>query len=440
MLEPDRVLGLLNDQFPVPDRYWIGYSGGVDSTVLLHLLAALRDRLPAPLAAIHIDHGLQAASADWAQHCRAVCGRLNVPLTVLAVDAVAQRGDSPEAAARAARYAAIAGTVGVREMLLTAHHRDDQAETLLLQLLRGAGVEGLAAMPTVREWQRGWHARPLLGVRRSAIRAWALANRLQWIDDPSNAETHADRNYLRQRVMPALLSRWPAAVEGMVRSAAHCGAAAEAIHHQSKLALRAALSADGRRLRVDVLRDMPAAEAAYLLRLWIRRQALPALSARRLDDALDQLCHARPDADVRIGWEGVELRRFRDQVWLVPARLPEPPTERVDWLGEEFSLGAGRGRVSRRLAPGGIDPQRWSQGRVQITYRDVGRRYQPAGRAGSRPFKKLAQECGIPPWWRGLTPVVLIDDQPAAIANCCVCEPFAATAGESGWVIEWTPD
>ncbi|MGB5741136.1 MAG: tRNA lysidine(34) synthetase TilS, partial [Sedimenticolaceae bacterium] len=157
-LEPDALLALLNERLPLPQRYWIAFSGGLDSTVLLNLLGPLRDSLRAPLSAIHIDHGLQSGSAAWAAHCAQACGRLEIPLQTLRVDAMAARGESPEAAARQARYAAIAEAIGPDAMLLTAHHQDDQAETLLLALLRGAGVEGLAAMPSVRAWNRGWHA------------------------------------------------------------------------------------------------------------------------------------------------------------------------------------------------------------------------------------------------------------------------------------------
>jgi tRNA(Ile)-lysidine synthase len=438
-LAADAVLGQLNGEFPQPEAYWVAFSGGLDSTVLLNLLAGQRAWLRAPLSAVHVDHGLHAESPAWAQHCRSECERLSVPLTTLLVDAAPLVGESPEAAARAARYAAIATALEPRAMLLTAHHLDDQAETLLLQLLRGAGVAGLAAMPRIRRWQAGWHARPLLGLPRTAIHAWAVGQGLHWVDDPSNADHRADRNYLRHQVMPALTARWPKAAANLARSAGHCAEAAELIAAQASDDLRAALTPDGQ-LRVAVLRRLPPLRARGLLQAWLRRQGAPPLPAPRLSEALDQLCHARADAAVRIEWGGTSLRRFRDSVWLVADRPAAPPARPLDWLGEELSPGPGLGRIGRRLAPGGVDPLRWEQGRVQIGYRRSGLCCQPAGRTGRRSFKKLAQECGIPPWLRHITPILLIDGEAAAIANCCVCAPFAAPRGEIGWVIDWTPD
>lgn len=438
MLEPDVVLEQLNHRFPRPGRYWVGFSGGLDSTVLLHVLASLRERLRAPLSAIHIDHALQSGSSAWAAHCRTECERLEIDLCSLVVDASAGPGESPEAAARQARYRAIAETLGRGAMLLTAHHRDDQAETLLLQLLRGAGVEGLAAMPAVRDWNQGWHARPLLEFHRQAIRDWALARQLHWIDDPSNTASIADRNYLRHHVMPGLLSRWPGAVESIVRSAGHCADAAEAIRRQAEADLGRALLAD--RIEVSVLRELPRVRARNVLRYWLRERRVPPLSLRRLNDALDQFCDAGADATVRIVWHGVEMRRYRDQIWLM--NVPRQAVEKrpVDWVGEEMRLGPGLGLVRRRKVPGGIDPDRWEQGRVQIVYRYPGLRCRPGGRSGTRSFKKIAQEFGVPPWQREMLPVVMIDDRPAAIANCCVCQPFNVGRDAPGWFIDWIPD
>ena len=438
MLEPGSVLEQLNHRFPQPARYWVGFSGGLDSTVLLHVLTSLREHLRAPLSAIHIDHALQSGSSAWADHCRTECERLEIDLCTLVVDASAGPGESPEAAARQVRYRAIAETLGRGAMLLTAHHRDDQAETLLLQLLRGAGVEGLAAMPAVREWNQGWHARPLLEFHRRAIRDWAVDRRLQWIDDPSNAASVADRNYLRHHVMPGLVARWPGAVESIARSASHCADAAEAIRHQAEADLGRALLAD--RIKVPVLRDLPRVRARNVLRYWLRERKVPPLSLRRLNDALDQFCHAGADAAVRIVWHGVEMRRYRDQIWLLNVPRQTVDKRPVDWVGEEMRLGPGLGLVRRREVPGGIDPARWERARVQIAYRYSGLRCRPGGRSGTRSFKKITQEFGVPPWQRETLPVLMIDDRPAAIANCCVCHPFTVGKDEPGWFIEWIPD
>lgn len=418
----------------------MAFSGGLDSTVLLHGLAEIRDRLAAPLTAVHVDHGLQAASADWSMHCRAQCRQLDVPLRVLQVDAAGGPGESPEAAARDARYAAFAATVTPGTMLLTAHHLDDQAETFLLQALRGAGVDGLAAMPPVRTWADGWHARPLLAWRRDALRVWAEERDLAWIEDPSNAQTAADRNYLRHAVLPAMSRRWPAVVDTIARSAELCAEAAEALREQSRQDLRRASSDVGQRLRISVLRSLGGDAARRALRLWLRDAGAPPLPRRRLYEAIAQLCRARSDATPCISWAGFELRRYRDDIWLVRPRQGAAPAAPKDWLGYELHLGAGLGSLRRRLATGGIDRAAWDRGRVQVAFRTTGSRCRPAGREGSRSFKKLAQDLAIPPWLRGRVPLILIDGRVAAIADRCVCEPFAACPGEQGWRIDWFQD
>jgi tRNA(Ile)-lysidine synthase len=437
----DRLLARINDDLPHATRYWVAYSGGLDSTVLLNLLAAHRARLPAPLAAVHVDHGLQPASARWSQHCRTECERLGVPLQSLSVDARPGRGESPEAAARARRYAAIDTLLTPGAMLLTAHHLDDQAETLLLQLLRGAGVAGLAGMPLLRA--RGdvaWQARPLLDEPRALLRAWAQDRGLSWVEDPSNALQDADRNYLRHRVMPELLARWPAARESIARSAAHCADALELSSLQAQHDLAAVLGDRPGRLRLTPLRGLSAARRRAVVRHWLDANEAPPLPGRRLNEALDQLLSARADAAVRIAWQGWQLRRFRDVAWLLQGSEAPLPAGPVAWQGEELRLPPGLGLLRRVRRPGGIDPRHWQQGRVTVVYRTPGFACRPAGREGTRGLKAIAQEAGIPPWQRPLLPIVLIDGRPAAVANCCSCEPFGVGPGETGWWVEWLPD
>ena len=436
-LDPEQIIAQLTREFPRAEQYWVAYSGGLDSSMLLHLLADHRDRLSGPLSAIHVDHALQPGSRDWTEHCRRQCARRDIPITALTVDAGAAPGESPEAAARAARYAAIAEVVGPAAMLLTAHHQDDQAETLLLQLLRGAGVDGLAAMPAVRAWHGGWLARPLLGVQRKQIHAWARSRQLSWIEDPSNKHTEADRNFLRRQVMPLLAERWPSAGSSLAHSAALCADAAAALRREAATDFASLASADQDRLDVTALCDMGEARAREVIRFWLRCMGVPPIPSRRLHEALAQFCQARDDAQVEIDWNGYSLRRFRRQIWLV-GKLAAPGAGLSAWTGEMRELGPGLGRLHCIEAPGGIDPQLFTTANVQIGYRIDGLRCRPAGRAGTRSFKKIAQEHGIPPWLRDRLPVIFVDGQPAAIPNCCICEPFAVHEGV-GLHPRWIP-
>lgn len=432
------LLHRLTQDLPKPGRYVIAFSGGLDSTVLLHLMAGLRAELQAPVSAIHVDHGLQTEAAAWGGHCRAVCNRLEVGFRLLTTDATPAPGQSPEAAARDARYRALAAAMQSGDMLLTAHHRDDQVETLLLQLLRGAGADGLAAMPMLKPWGDGWHARPLLDVTRARLQQWATSSGLAWVEDPSNAAVHADRNFLRHEVLPKLASRWPGLRAGITRSAAHCADAAAIISERAEEDLAMATGTDPDSLCLDVLRTLSVERQRHLLRAWLRRAGVAAPAARHLDEARRQFCDAASDRGPRIEWDGCVLRRYRDQAWITRGEPASPTCGRVSWRGESLSLGPGLGRVNRKAVVGdGVRREAWRDGHVEVGYRQPGLRCRLPGRAGSRALKQLLQEAGVPPWRRPLLPLLFIDDRLAAVATIGVCESFAASEGEPGWLFDW---
>ncbi len=437
--DPERLVRHLCRNFPKPDAYWVGFSGGLDSTVLLQALAEQRRQLSAPLQAIHIDHGLQDDSGDWAVHCQAVCDQLGVPLIAKAVDARPARGESPEAAARAARYGAIRAVLPPRTLLLTAHHLDDQAETVLLQLLRGAGVAGLAAMPPVRPFAPGWHGRPLLGQSRQDLSDWAGQHGQRWLEDPSNASITPDRNFLRHAVLPTLRTRWPAASQSLARSAGHCAGALEALRQQAEEDLgRTALSAD----RIDLVRfaQLSAFRQRALLLRWLQRFGVPAPSAAQMQEVLEQLLQAGDDAAVCFSLGEYQLRRYANAAWMIHTPPLEPTCVTLPWPAGQAVVELEMGAVQRRSGAGGIPQRYWDDSEIQIGFRREGLRCQPAGRQGRRTFKAISQENGIPPWQRPFLPVIWVDGQVAAIANCCVCEPFVAGPGEPGWLVEWSVD
>lgn len=423
---------------PVPDRYVVGFSGGVDSAVLLTLLAEGRDGLPAALEAIHVDHRLHPDSDTWSANCARFARRLDLPLHRVQADASPRAGESPEAAARRVRYRAFGDLLSGRDLLLLAHHQDDQAETLLLQLLRGAGVEGLAAMPFVREWGDGWIGRPLLAHSREQIETLAREREIAWVDDPSNADTRADRNFLRLQVMPLLRERWPSAAGSIARSASLCGVAADFIRQEVQGFLAQARRGSDNTLDLDVLHRLEDRQTDHVLRAWLKASGIEAPSMRRLQELRRQVLAARPDAAVCVVVGDWAIRRFAYRLWLTPARMPVPPAEPIEWQGRTLELGDGLGHLSRIRGPSGIASEAWRNGRVTVSFRQAGLRLQPAGRQGRRSFKQIAQECTIPPWMRPLTPIVLIDGVPAAVVGCCVCEGFAAPPGRSGVEVTWS--
>jgi tRNA(Ile)-lysidine synthase len=345
--DPVWVSRQLAELFPAyPDvSLCVALSGGVDSVVLLAALCKSRSK-KTRLRAVHVHHGLHANADAWSEHCSALAKTLAVPLTTLRVKVSAGRGESVEAAAREARYQALAGALSEGEVLLTAHHEDDQLETVLLQLMRGAGVAGLAAMPVVAPFGRGVLARPLLTRTRAELEAWAKANELTWIEDDTNADEQFDRNYLRRQVLPLIRSRWPGASRAVARSARH---AAEARRLLDALALAdVERASNGAALSVQHLRALAPDRRRNAVRFWIARAGQPQPDTTRLDEITRTLLDARPDANPFVEWNGVRVQRHANRLSLeAPGR--EDPSVHAARLKEPRAAGgaAQRRRASR---------------------------------------------------------------------------------------------
>lgn len=432
---PDRLLQALQAQQPMPG-YHVAFSGGMDSRVLLQALAALRDRLDAGISAVHVHHGLQPEADEWQAHCAAVCNELGVPFEALTVKVETGDGLSPEAAARDARYAALAGWLPKGHALLSAHHLDDQAETLLLQLLRGSGVNGLAAMPKSARLGEGWLLRPLMDFSRASLMAWAGTQSLQWVEDPSNRDPAFDRNFLRQQVMPLLEQRWPSAVAGMARSAAHCAEAAGLLR---EMACEDAGGAVLQTLPVRRLEPLSPARLRNLLRYWLQQAGGGLPSTAVLARMQQDLLHSREDAEPCVRWGGHELRRYRGALYLLDRAAAAPELADIDWRpGTTLDLPGANGELGCHETTGqGIRRQAVVSGGVHVGWRRGGETCRPAGRGGRHSLKKLFQERGVPPWERSRIPLVFIDGELAAVADMWVCEPFQAGAGEPGLAIDW---
>lgn len=414
-------------------RWWIAFSGGLDSSVLLDLCHHLsRDNGWPPLAAIHVNHQLNPRAAAWAEHCRTICAQRNIPLVCETVT-VDRAGLGIEAAARIARYAVFDAIIGPDELLLQAHHADDQAETVLLRLLRGSAPTQLAAIPARRPLGAGELFRPLLSDTRADLEDYAQRQGLSWIEDDSNADRRFDRNYLRHCVMPKLQERWPAYQDRF----AHC--ATQAAETQQLLEEVAtddlARCASGDVLTVSHLRGLSAPRRLNLLRHWLSQLRLPAPSRDQLEQTLALIEASTVDEPV-IAWPGGEIRRFRDGLYAMP---PVPPFEgwRIrPWqpLHPVESLGGGRLAVRPSVGAG------LRQGLpLEIRARTSGERCQPVGRPHSQTLRRLLQEYGVPPWLRDRLPLVYSGDELVAVADLWVCDGYQAGLGEPGWVLEWIP-
>ncbi|HTY94447.1 MAG TPA: tRNA lysidine(34) synthetase TilS [Steroidobacteraceae bacterium] len=402
----------------------VAFSGGEDSTALLGLLAALPQVQPR-LRAVHIDHGLHAASGSWARHCRATCRALHVPLTIRRLVLEPTRGYSTEALAREARYAALAGLLRPGEVLLSAHHLEDQLETVLLQLLRGAGLPGLAAMPAVAPLGAGFLVRPLLGVARAPLRAWVRERGLACLEDPSNADAGFDRNYLRHEVLPAIIDRWPGAAATVARSARHIAAAQGLLDGLARADV--ARAADGAGLSVAALRALPLERRRNALRFWIARRASSAAGrgvpdARRLEEIAVSLLAARAGANPFVSWGGRRVQRHGGRLLLDETRAVASGYE-VNWdlkRTRRLTLPQGAGRLELVRSAHGLIDAAALPAQVTVRTRRGGERLRPRAGGPSRTLKSLLQSEAISLTERQNLPLLFAGDHLAAAADLWV--------------------
>lgn len=426
-------------QMPSMEIYRAALSGGADSVALLHALCQLRQVLaPAEVAAVHVHHGLHADADAWESHCRRLCADLGVALVVVRVDGGAARGESPEAAARRARYGALASLVGDGEAVCTAHHRRDQAETLLLQLMRGAGPTGLAGMPALAPLGEGWLARPLLDVGTQALRDYLARHRLPWLEDPGNADLRFDRNFVRHQILPHLERRWPGVQRTLARAACHQADSAAIARALAGIDLDAARGSSPGTLSAPALAALPAARARNLLRGWLAERGLPPAAACHLHGILHQLLSARADATPLVSWPGAEVRRYRDALYALPPMPVHDVTRVIAWNpGSPLRLPHGA-LAAARARGRGLSVDRCARARVEVRFRHGGERFQPAGRRHGAALKKLLQSSAVPPWLRDRIPLIYVDGELAAVAGMWVGEPYAVRHPGCGWVLSWT--
>lgn len=414
-----------------PSRYVVAFSGGLDSSALLHCLANLcqqnSDFAAVPLLAMHIDHGLHADSSGWTEECVSFATTIGVECLALKVDVDKQSGKGLEAAARDARYSTLKSELRDGDWLLSAHHRDDQAETLLLNLVRGSGPAGLAGIASARRFGPGWLVRPLLDVEQSDIRTYAASASLQWIDDPSNQEMRFDRNFLRHEVLPKLATRWPDVAHRLNRSASHASEATELMAELARIDMRA-LGARPRRLDIEGLQSLGLVRQKNLLRFALRELALTTPSTEFLDRVVNEVIPARIDAQPLVSWPGASIRRYRNVLYLLPEKLPEGITASPMSL-DELSLGPGMGSIQLVAdAEIGLSEDLVQRG-LRVGSRQGGEEIKPQGQTHTRKLKKLLQEEGVVPWMRGRLPLVYAGEQLVAVADLWLAEDAVSQPG-----------
>jgi tRNA(Ile)-lysidine synthase len=415
----------------------VALSGGADSAALLEGLAALGAGgfRGLPLRAVHIDHGLQAAASEFREACKNLCEHLGVPLELIRVVVQSEAGLSIEAAARAARYAALAAQLKPLECLLTAHHRQDQAETLLLQALRGAGVKGLSAMPVCRALGLGWHVRPVLDVPHRELLQWGGFEDSKVID-PMNEDLRFDRTYLRKAIWPLIETRWPGAEIALSRSARHMAEAQVLLDRVA--ADDVARLRDGDALSVPGLRALPQPQRMNAIRAWLGEAGVEAPSTARLVEALRQVFDADADHQPAIVWGNKALRRYRQRLFLTEADCPrfEGAKPWTAVLGSSIALGANLGALTWCAQTGGIAADALPAV-VIVRGREGGESLKPARSAKTQTVQHLCQSQGVLPWMRDALPLVFAGDELIAVADLWLESRWCAAPDAPGLKVSW---
>lgn len=414
----------------------IAYSGGIDSHVLLHL-AALNKDLKAKITAVYVHHGLQIEADGWADHCQQVAHNLGVEFKCLNVKVQKITAQSLEELARDARYQAFESLMKSNDVLLLAQHREDQMETVLLQLFRGAGVQGLSAMPLTIAFGKGQMCRPFLDVSKQEINEYAHAHQLSWIEDPSNQSDEFDRNFLRNQIVPQLKQKWPALDKTIARSARHCSNAQRLTEDLAKQLLNKVCDKADNTLDINQLLELERVKQNLVIRKWFNVHNLRMPAEKILNTILDEVVNAEQSKNPEIRGVGYCIKRYRKKLYCLTSKdSNKQPCEQL-WTKMEKQLILDNGSilaVSESLT--GISQKVWDAAEVTIKFRQGAEKISLPGRAGRHTLKKLYQEKGVPPWQRNYIPLIYLDNNLAAIADLWISADYFSQS-ESCYQVDW---
>jgi len=433
MLTSQRVVSSL----PADTRkIFIAYSGGKDSHVLLDLLSSITEIKP-KITAVHVNHGLQAKADDWAMHCQTIALNHGVAFQCIKVNAHKHKRQSLEEIARNARYQAFCTLLAENDVLLLAQHREDQMETLLLQLFRGAGVQGLAAMPVSSTLGKGRMIRPLLDVSQASINEYAIKHNLHWVEDPSNKDNDFDRNFLRNQILPQLKQRWPALDKTVSRSARHCANSYLLNESLAKKLFENIYYKDDGSLNIQQLLELTDKEQHLLIRYWFDTLQLRMPSEKTIIKIIEEVVKAKQSANPLLKTKSYCIRRYRNKLFCFktdPLDLAEP--ERY-WDKKSNRLDLKGSILSVCDASEGISKAKWNNSEVWIKFRSGSEKIKLSGRQGHHSLKKLFQEQEIPPWERALIPLIYLNGNLAAVADLWISADYISDAKNGCVQFNW---
>ncbi|WP_062264736.1 tRNA lysidine(34) synthetase TilS [Endozoicomonas arenosclerae] len=424
----------------------VAYSGGVDSTVLLHLLVSLKQQgLIKSLTALHIHHGLSVNADRWADHCKGLCSQWDVPLKVVRVSI--EDSSDIERQAREARYAVFEEYLPEGGYLLMGHHQDDQAETVLFRLLRGSGLDGVAGMSVSRKLGHGYLLRPLLNISRQAIEKYSKNNRLVYVEDDSNTDQRFRRNFIRHNLMPQIEAQWPGVATRLARFSEDVTEANDLLLKQTERQAQVIIQAPPSRLwgsrkiiDIEALEKLDDASARRVVRFWLANHGVNMPDRVRLQSVFGDLINASEGADPIVDIESFQLRRFSGKLVLVPKSAESEPADEVIWNWQEQSrlpLPCSGGVLSVEPC-GGVSLPAAGVKVLSRSQLPSGLKVAAKGRRGRKTIKRWLQDYQVPPWVREIIPFVFYEDELVALPGVFVTEKYGCEA-KQGYQLIWKP-
>ncbi len=423
---------------PVSSKYILAVSGGIDSIVLAHLFSQVSDIQNKNILIVYIDHGLNEHSAEWGESCAEWSKKIGFKFEYIKVNSRPEKGESVEAWARKVRYDCLMSLMQKDAILFTAHHQNDQVETLLLRLFRGAGTRGVSAMQLCRPFSEGLHIRPLLNITRADIRAYADLKQLSCIEDPSNQDIKLDRNYLRHSVLPIINKRWPAFLKTIARFIANQQETSMLLDDVGHDDMSEVVDIKTRTIIVSKLKLLSLPRQKNLLLYFCRISELATPNQVHLQQLLNELLTADEDKEPLVTWSNVEARRYRDRLYIKLSNellgLPEQSDLSVNQAikldDESLKLIASQGK--------GVKADIINNHKISVRFKKGGEKIKPFNQNMTKTLKQLFQEKGVLPWKRERYPLIYIDDELAVVPGICIAHSFAANEYEAGFIIHWT--
>lgn len=420
MLVSESIISVLP---PQTERIFIAYSGGIDSHVLLHLSSTITE-IKSKITAVYVHHGLQEEASSWAKHCKSISFSLGVKFQSLQINAQKSARQSPEEVARDARYQVLKTLVGNNDILLLGQHRKDQLETVLLQLFRGAGVQGLSGMPGSAIFGQGIICRPFLDVSKEEIKVYAEDNGLRWTEDPSNKCNDFDRNFLRNKILPQLKQRWPAMDKTVARSARHCASSHKISQGLATTLLNTICDETDQTLIISKLLKLDINKQHLVIRQWLNNTQLRMPSEKMLESILGGVVGAK-SGNPEVQGCGYSIRRYRDKLYCLKEKVESKIASNKNWLAgsNQLELDNGQQLILVECSEG-ILKTLWQNYKISVRFREGAEKIRLPGRKGHHALKKLFQEKAIPPWERDSIPLIYLNDSLAVVTGLWISADF----------------